>query len=596
MRSAILALLFFASFVIRIAAQTTHLVPSPADSIQNAINLASDGDTVSVGAGVWHERINFLGKAIRVVGLGPGVSTIDAQFTGSVVTFSNQEQSNSILEGFTITGGHGDPFFFGTTLQSSGGGIAVIGAYVPNGPAVCSPTIVNCEITGCFAERGAGVWVFGYSHVDLVDCRILSSTRIDPTGVVVSPVGVGGDGVYAQLNCRVTMTGGEISASEGAAFFVETASLGSTVSGVTFDSNLGSAVLFNGGQSHRVSRCRFISNSSPTSGGAMACGNNNVPGSFPPILVEDCIFVGNSAPFEGGALYVGGSSEVLVSSCTFLSNSASLHGVASTIGFAALEFRNTIVRACGPNPVAVTPNPLGVLTLASCNIESGPVAPGVVDVDPLFVDASSGDFRLEAASPMIDAGSNALMTTSALDFAGRPRILNGTIDIGAHESDDIANHATAAGNLVDPGAGTTFRAIRVNGDDGGSDHRVAVPAFSPWSLSFTSPTWMTPHPDFAIFGALAEATIETVVNVPLGVGEMSFVPCPVVPQFEGPVFTLTSTVPLPCNAVLPSVPGPTWTTPLIPGLPGPIDVSFQGVVLDAVGGLHTTNLLIVNIR
>ncbi|MEZ6196821.1 MAG: hypothetical protein R3F20_14025 [Planctomycetota bacterium] len=55
-------------------------------------------------------------------------------------------------------------------------------------------------------------------------------------------------------------------------------------------------------------------------------------------------------------------------------------------------------------------------------------------------------------------------------------------------------------------------------------------------------------------------------------------------------------MPLPCSEVLPSVPGPSWTTPVILGLPGPLDISFQGVLLDAMGGVHTTNLLIVNIR
>ena len=53
--------------------------------------------------------------------------------------------------------------------------------------------------------------------------------------------------------------------------------------------------------------------------------------------------------------------------------------------------------------------------------------------DPMFVDSAQGDFRLLPCSPLVNAGSNAFVT-SATDVAGNPRIQGGTVDIGAYET------------------------------------------------------------------------------------------------------------------------------------------------------------------
>ena len=57
---------------------------------------------------------------------------------------------------------------------------------------------------------------------------------------------------------------------------------------------------------------------------------------------------------------------------------------------------------------------------------------GNIALDPAFVNPAAGDFRLQPNSPCINAGNNSYVTT-ATDLDGLPRIVSGTVDIGAYE-------------------------------------------------------------------------------------------------------------------------------------------------------------------
>jgi predicted outer membrane repeat protein len=69
---------------------------------------------------------------------------------------------------------------------------------------------------------------------------------------------------------------------------------------------------------------------------------------------------------------------------------------------------------------------------------------GMIDADPLFVDAGASNYRLSSSSPAVDAGNNAYMSLS-IDLAGKPRKVDlyrtdtgsGTppiVDMGAYET------------------------------------------------------------------------------------------------------------------------------------------------------------------
>jgi hypothetical protein len=124
-----------------------RIVHVPGDeflTIQGAINRCFDGDTVLVANGTYtgegNRDIDFTGKAIVVMSEnGPENCIIDCEEAGRGFYFHNGEDSNSVLQGFTITNG----------ASSKGGCIACMSS---------SPTISDNIITGCTAYAA---WLSG---------------------------------------------------------------------------------------------------------------------------------------------------------------------------------------------------------------------------------------------------------------------------------------------------------------------------------------------------------------------------------------------------------------------------------------------------
>src|SRR6266404_1033259 len=140
----ILSTLFLAQVV---SAQTTIHVPGDQATIQGAINVANNGDTVLVAPGTYYENINFNGKAITVTSSGGAAQTIiDGGGVAPVVTFDTNETSTSTLNGFTLQ--HG--------ISTANSLYRGAGVYV----YFASPTIEKNIIQNNIGSVGAGIGVY----------------------------------------------------------------------------------------------------------------------------------------------------------------------------------------------------------------------------------------------------------------------------------------------------------------------------------------------------------------------------------------------------------------------------------------------------
>ncbi|MBA7689205.1 hypothetical protein ES703_97709 [subsurface metagenome] len=197
-----------------------------------------------------------------------------------------------------------------------------------------------------------------------------------------------------------------------------------TVTDCTFDGNLapyGGGGMYNTDQSHpMVDSCVFHDNwTTYLGGGGMYCGDSN------PTVIH-CLFVDNVAPF-GGGMY-NAAANPFIGNCTFSNNrSNSWGGGMQNEAGSVPTVTNCILWGDIPDEIAFS----GSATVTYSDVEGGWAGIGNIARDPKFADPEG---RLSSGSPCIDAGNNdAVRSGITTDLDGNPRIINGTVDMGAYE-------------------------------------------------------------------------------------------------------------------------------------------------------------------
>jgi len=135
-------------------------------SIQQAINAASDSDTVLVYPGTYLENINYNGKNIVIASLFLTTedssyisqTTIDANGNGTVVTFEGGEDSSATLAGITLENG--------SSINGSG-----IFCDNSSGPTIKYVRIINNSAT----NFGGGIYCDNNSDIRLIRVKILEN-------------------------------------------------------------------------------------------------------------------------------------------------------------------------------------------------------------------------------------------------------------------------------------------------------------------------------------------------------------------------------------------------------------------------------------
>jgi len=186
--------------------QDTIRVTLDYSTIQAGINAASNGDIVLVEDGTYVENINYRGKAITVAShflidsleshientIIDGSQPSDPD-SGSVVTFNSGEDTNSVLYGFTITGGTGTMIEIMPSVSVPvGGGIIIYGI---SGGKILSNRIVNNIVPAA----GGGLYS---GHEDNDAFVILENNLFESNSCINGYISQGG-GASIGTNARI---------------------------------------------------------------------------------------------------------------------------------------------------------------------------------------------------------------------------------------------------------------------------------------------------------------------------------------------------------------------------------------------------------
>jgi hypothetical protein len=187
-----------------------------------------------------------------------------------------------------------------------------------------------------------------------------------------------------------------------------------------------------------VTNCVIVGNSAYGSGGGAYSGTlvncvlvgnmaskfdiGNGGGAYNSVLVN-CLLTGNQAGYIGGA-----ASWCTLINCTVVSNSAAAYNgslsactaINSIVYYNFSYYTNVDINSGSYFTNCCTSF---AVTFGGANNFTNP---------PLFANLSAGDFHLNAASSCISAGNNSFITNST-DLDGNPRIVGGTVDLGAYE-------------------------------------------------------------------------------------------------------------------------------------------------------------------
>ncbi len=146
-------------------------VPWDFDTIQEAVDNVSNGDSVLVGEGVFtgegNRNISMEGRSLYIGSTsGRDYTTLDIEAGGYGFIFVCGEDSTSIIEGFTVKNAYNPGY---------GGGLYISGG--------SSPVIRGCRISENTAGYGGGLYC-AYDSMPLLDRCIFMKNNADVGGAI----------------------------------------------------------------------------------------------------------------------------------------------------------------------------------------------------------------------------------------------------------------------------------------------------------------------------------------------------------------------------------------------------------------------------
>jgi hypothetical protein len=374
----------------------------------------TNGGSEQNGGGIWCETNAMVTNCVVTAGLsfdagGGGYqgNYYNCAFISNTAVYYGGGAASSTLINCTVTG----------NLQWHGN--------YGNGGGAYSCTLSNCTLTGnnsAAGDRAAPTGGGGASYSSLVNCALTGNLSGNSGGgahnssltncmVISNSASQWGGGTYncALENCTLTGNSARFGQGGGGAAY-------GTLNNCTLTQNRADLNAGGGAVNATLVNCKLFGN--------LAYGGGGAEGS----ILENCLVISNTASLDVGHIlygYGGGVYACALTNCTVAGNSSIVGG--GTYGSAlynCIVYSNTAPTNSNYDTsdsfvfCCTTPLP----TNGANNIAS----------DPLFLNPFGGDYHLQSNSPCLNSGNNAYVTVTN-DLDGNPRIVGGTVDIGAYE-------------------------------------------------------------------------------------------------------------------------------------------------------------------
>jgi parallel beta-helix repeat protein len=282
-----------------VATATVLRVPSEYPTIQKGINAAVDGDTVLVADGTYTgeglaPKIDFKGKAIVVMSEnGPEFTIVECLWDYCGFYFHSGEDTNSILQGFTITNA--------TAGSGDGGAIICTGS---------SPTIRGNIIVGNVGRYHGGIQCYYSSPI--IEENIIADNESQYIPFRFGPRGSGdGGGIkcfdYCPLTIRNNIIVGNKADDDGGGIYIHDCMAAPFIEGNVIVGNQAiqhGGAIYCSGSSLTLKHNTVTGNEANSQGGGIYC----YEGSY--LSASNCIFWADSAGSGDHEIFLTGGSEV----------------------------------------------------------------------------------------------------------------------------------------------------------------------------------------------------------------------------------------------------------------------------------------------
>ena len=350
----------------------TFLVPQQQTTIQAGIDAATDGDTVLVADGLY-----------------TGVGNVNLDFKGKSITVKSVSSAEKcIIDCQKANQTRGVVFQNRETKEAILGGFTIKNGNFKggNGGGIycfdASPTIVSCILMENVAEAGAGIF-----------CE--DAFAIISNCLIVNNQAKGGGGIQSHHGSP-TITGSQITGNNA-----------ETGGGLFFTKS--SVVVTN----------TIISDNRADYGGGILCWSDSL------LFLHSSTIDGNIATY-GGGIFCSNSDSMLVNSILY-QNRERVDNTQQQIYFGkSSQPSEADISYC-----LIQGGKTGVVSDETVTLKWGQ---GNIDANPMFVDPTTGDYRLQDQSPCIGSGIvDDSMPTVDIEGNDRPFPDESKPDLGAYE-------------------------------------------------------------------------------------------------------------------------------------------------------------------